>query len=73
MKTHFKPGDIVRMNKEWAINIEKLLGEPPSEEEMTLKGMVYKIGDKYDISYGIGVKWENGFFTDCDPDTLEIV
>jgi hypothetical protein len=35
--------------------------------------MVYKIGDKYDTSYGIGVKWENGFFTDCNPDTLEIV
>ena len=71
MKTHFKAGDMVRMNKAWATRIEELLGEPPTEKEMTQKGMVYKVGDKHDISFGVGVKWEDGCYCDVSPDALE--
>ena len=73
MRTKFKPGDMVRMNKEWATRIEELLGVPPTEKEMTQKGMVYKVGDKHDISFGVGVKWENGCYCDVSPDALEII
>jgi hypothetical protein len=74
MRTKFKPGDMVRMNKEWAVSIEKLLGEPPSKEEMEKIGMVYKVGDEYDICFGVGVKWnDDGCYTNVNPDALEII
>jgi hypothetical protein len=74
MKSEFKPGDMVRMNKTWAARVEEILGEPPSEKEMKRVGMVYKIGDKYDICFGVGVKWnDDGSFTNVNPDALEIV
>jgi hypothetical protein len=74
MKSDFKPGDMVRMNKAWAARVEEILGKPPTDREMNQIGMVYKIGDKYDVCFGIGVKWnDDGSFTDVNPDALEKV
>ncbi len=74
MRTKFKAGDMVRMNEAWAARVEEILGERPSEEEMSKVGMVYKVGDEYDICFGVGVKWcDDGCYTNVNPEALEVV
>jgi hypothetical protein len=74
MNTEFTAGDRVRMSREWVNKMDKFLHPfVVTEKDKNKKGMVYKVRDKYDTSFGIGVKWDDGEYQNVDPSNLEVI